>query len=283
MVWRSSLPGSANPKTRPRSQSASRYSSAGLRSVARLRNRIFFSLADLNQAIRHFLGELNRGPMEHHGYSRRELFEMLDQPALRPLPELSYEFATWKKACVNIDHHIAFEKRYYTVPHTLIYEEVFVRATQATIEIFFKNRRAASHPCVNAPGRHSTLSADMPPAHQKYLERSPKHIVHLAETIGPQTAQVMQTLLDSHNYPQQAYRSRLGLLRLAKLYGEELLEAVCGVPLPWRWYRALPAGIPSYEGVNNILDAKLDQVEPEEPSTMIPAAHDNIRGQWHYL
>jgi len=243
--------------------------------LARLRNRTFFSLADLNQALRALLAELNRRPMEHLEHSRRELFEMLDQPALRPLPALPYEFAIWKKARVNIDYHIAFEKHYYSVPHTLIHEEVFVRATQATIEVFYKNRRVASHPRASAPGRHSTISAHMPPAHQKYLEWTPERIVHWAETIGPQTAQLVQALIESRTHPQQAYRSCLGLLRLAKRYGEERLEAACR--------RALPAGIHSYQGVKNILAAKLDLVEPEEPSTMIPATHENIRGQSYYL
>ena len=242
--------------------------------LARLCNRTFFSLADLNQAIRELLDKLNRRPMEHLGRSRREFFEMLDEPALKSLPELPYEFATWKKARVSIDYHIAFEKHYYSVPHTLIHEEVYVRATQTTIEIFFKNRRVASHRRVNSPGRHSTLSEHMPPAHQKYLEWSPERFVRWAETIGPQTAQLVQTLLGSRNHPQQAYRSCLGLLRLAKRYGEERLEAACR--------RALPAGIHSYKGVKNILDAKLDQVEPEEPSTVVPTAHENIRGQSYY-
>ena len=242
--------------------------------LARLRNRTFFSLADLNQAIRELLDDLNRRPMEHLGRSRRELFEMLDQPALRSLPELPYEFATWKKARVSIDYHIAFEKHYYSVPHTLIHEEVYVRATQATIEIFFKNRRVASHRRVNSPGRHSTLSEHMPPAHQKYLEWSPERLVRWAQTIGPQTAQLVQALLGSRKHPQQAYRSCLGLLRLAKRYGEERLEAACR--------RALPAGIRSYKGVKNILDAKLDQVESEEPSAVVPTAHENIRGQSYY-
>jgi transposase len=242
--------------------------------LARLRHRTFFGLADLNQALGDLLHELNRRPMEHLDRSRRELFETLDQPALKPLPEQPYEFATWKKARVSIDYHVAFEKHYYSVPHTLIHEEVYVRATQATIEIFFKSRRVASHRRAHSPGRHSTLSEHMPPAHQKYLEWSPERFVHWAETIGPQTAQVVQTLLGSRHHPQQAYRSCLGLLRLAKRYGEERLEAACR--------RALPAGIHSYQGVKNILEAKLDQVEPEEPSPVVPAVHENIRGQSYY-
>jgi transposase len=242
--------------------------------LARLRNRTFFSLADLNQAIRELLDELDAKLMKHLGRSRRELFETLDQPALKPLPELPYEFATWKKARVNIDYHIEFEKHYYSVPYTLIHEEVYVRATERTIEIFFKNRRVASHRRTNVRGRHTTISEHMPPSHQKYQEWSPDRFTRWAQAIGPHTAQLVQALLDSRKHPQQAYRSCMGILRLAKRYGEDRLEAACR--------RALPAGIHSYKGVKNILDAKLDQVEPEEPATVVPTDHENIRGQAYY-
>jgi len=212
--------------------------------------------------------------MKHLERSRRELFELLDRPALQPLPEQPYVFATWKKARVNIDYHVEFEKHYYSVPYTLIHEEIDIRATQSTVEILFKNERVASHPRVKSPGRHTTLAEHMPTAHQKYLEWTPERLVRWAQSIGPHTAQLIQALLDSRKHPQQAYRSCLGLLRLAKRHGEDRLEAACR--------RALPAGIISYKGVKNILDAKLDQVESEEPSTVVPDSHENVRGQSYY-
>ncbi len=242
--------------------------------LARLRNRTFFGLADLNQAISELLHPLNERRMEHLGRSRREFFELLDQPALRPLPEQPYEFAVWKKAQVNVDYHIAFDKHYYSVPYGLIHEEVYVRATQSTIEIFFKDQRVASHRRLNARGRHTTQAEHMPPAHQKYLEWSPERIIRWAETTGPHTAQLVEVLLESRKHPQQAYRSCLGILRLAKQYGEDRVDAACR--------RALRAGICSYKGVKNILDAKLDQVEPEEPPAAVPQTHDNVRGQAYY-
>jgi transposase len=243
--------------------------------LARLRNRTFFSLADLNQAIRELLDELNTRLMRHLGRSRRELFEMLDRPALKPLPEQPYEFAIWKKARVNIDYHVEFEKHYYSAPHRLIHKEVYVRAAESTIEIFFKGKRVASHRRSNTLGRHTTATEHMPSSHQKYQEWSPDRFTRWAETIGPHTTQLVQTLLTSRKHPQQAYRSCLGILRLASRYGAERLEAACR--------RALPAGIHSYKGVKNILDAKLDQVEPEEPTPVVPTDHENIRGQTYYL
>lgn len=242
--------------------------------LARLRNHTFFSLADLNRAIRELLEELNTRLMEHLERSRRDLFEELDRPALTPLPEQPYEFAIWKKARVNIDYHIEFEKHYYSVPYTLIHKEVYVRATQSTLEIFYNNQRVASHRRVKSPGRHTTVADHMSPAHQKYLEWSPERLTNWAQKTGPHTAQLVHVLLESRQHPQQAYRSCLGLLRLGDLYGQERLEAACR--------RALPAGIHSYKGVKNILDARLDQVELDEPAAVVPQTHENIRGQTYY-
>lgn len=242
--------------------------------LARLRKRTFFSLADLNQAIAELLVELNMRPMQHLDRSRQQLFAELDQPALKPLPERPYEFAIWKQARVNIDYHIEFERHYYSVPHTLIRQQVYVRATEHTLEVFFKNRRVASHCRSCTAGRHTTLSEHMPPAHQSYQDWSPERFTKWAQTFGPHTVQLVQALLDSRKHPQQAYRSCLGLLRLATRYGDERLEAACR--------RALAAGIHSYRGVKNILDAKLDRMEPDEPVTVVLTSHENIRGQTYY-
>jgi len=242
--------------------------------VARLRNHTFFSLVSANQAIRDLLQELNTRPMKHLDRSRRELFETLDQPALKPLPGRPYEFAMLKKARINIDYHVEFERHYYSVPYTLGRQEVYVRATESTIEILCQGKRVASHPRSNSPGRHTTLAEHMPPAHQKYQEWSPERFTRWAQDIGPHTTQLIQAVLDSRQHPQQAYRSCLGILRLSNRYGVERLEAACR--------RALPADILSYKGIKNILAAKLDQLEPEEPTSVVPTRHANIRGQTYY-
>jgi transposase len=242
--------------------------------LARLRNHTFFSLAELNQAIRQLLEELNNRPMRHVGQSRKELFQSLDQPALKPLPTTPYEFALWKKARVNIDYHIEFDKHYYSVPYSLIRQQVYIRATEHTIQISFKNRCVASHLRSHTRGSHTTVSDHMPPAHQKYADWSPERILRWAETMGPHTTQLIDALFVSRKYPQQAFRSCLGILRLGQRFGPERLEAACR--------RALPAGIHSYKGIKNILDAKLDQIdtEPSSPSTL--PRHANIRGNTYF-
>jgi transposase len=242
--------------------------------LARLRDRTFFSLAELNQAIAELLVELNQREMKHLGQSRREMFAEVDQPALAPLPETPYEFARWKKARVHIDYHVSFDKHFYSVPYTLSGKEVNIRATEKTVEIYYQRQRVASHPRSTAKGRFSTHSVHMPPEHQFYSQWSPERFLRWAGEIGPQTSELISRALDARRHPQQAYRTCLGVLGLAKRYSPERLEAAC--------QRANSAGIQSYKGVHNILKNKLDR-RPLEPAPDNPLpAHDNIRGQNYY-
>jgi transposase len=242
--------------------------------LARLRDRTFFSLAELNQAIAELLVELNQREMKHLGQSRREMFAEVDQPALAPLPETPYEFARWKKARVHIDYHVSFDKHFYSVPYTLSGKEVNIRATEKTVEIYYQRQRVASHPRSTAKGRFSTHSVHMPPEHQFYSQWSPERFLRWAGEIGPQTSELISRALDARRHPQQAYRTCLGVLGLAKRYSPERLEAAC--------QRANSAGIKSYRGVHNILKNKLDQ-RPFKPAPDNPLpAHDNIRGQNYY-
>ena len=242
--------------------------------LARLRDRTFFSLAELNQAIADLLAELNRREMKHLGQSRLQLFEEVDQPALSPLPETPYEFAVWKKARVHIDYHVSFDKHFYSVPYTLTGKEVAIRATEKTVEIFHQRKRVASHPRSNAKGRFSTHSVQMPPEHQFYSQWSSERFLRWAGEIGEQTTELIRRALDARRHPEQAYRTCLGVLGLAKRYSPERLEAACR--------RANAAGIRSYKGVHNILKNKLDQL-PLEPVSNLPLPpHANIRGENYY-
>jgi transposase len=242
--------------------------------LARLRDHVFFSLAELNQAIGALLVELNNRPMKHLGCSRAELFASLDQPALKPLPLPAYEFARWKKARVHIDYHVEFEKHYYSVPHSLIGKEVEIRATEKTVEIFYQRVRQASHLRSQGRGHYTTQCDHMPAAHQAVSDWSPDRFFRWAAEIGPHTSQLIAAALDGRQHPQQAYRSCLGILGLSKRYPVERLEAACR--------RALPAGILSYKGIHNILENKVDQLDLAQPPADPLPAHANIRGAGYY-
>lgn len=244
--------------------------------LARLRDRQFVGLAAANRAIRSLLDEINSRPMPHLGKSRRELFEALDRPALRPLPETPYEFASFKKATVGIDYHVAFDGNFYSVPYQLVRRPVHVRATERIVEILFQHQRVASHRRRPTQNRYYTLDEHRPPHHKHYLEWTPERFLAWADKIGPATRQVIQTRLAAKIHPEQAYRSCLGILGLAKRYSNARLEAACA--------RAQRCGISTYRGIKNILDSRFDQLalELSEPASAPQPAHPNVRGQGYY-
>ena len=242
--------------------------------IAPLRHRTFFSLEEINLAVAEKREDLNNRPMSHLGKSRRELFESLDRPALKPLPERSYEPAEWKRAKVGIDYHVEYDGHYYSVPFQLIHKEVDIRATPQTVEVFFRAKRIASHLREDSRGYHSTCGEHMPEAHRMFMEWNPERFVRWAEKSGSFTAEMVRALLSSRAHPEQGYRASLGLMRLETRYGRERLEDACR--------RALHFGLRSYRGVKNILEAGLDRVRPEEEVKKSEKPHPNIRGTGYY-
>jgi len=216
--------------------------------LARLRHERFFALAALNARIAELLLELNARRMRHYGASRQELFARLDRPALRPLPAAPFVYGEWKVARVNIDYHVEIAHHYYSVPHALVHAQVEVRVSALTVEIFHRGQRVAAHVRSQARGQHTTVTAHMPKAHQRHREWSPSRLVAWAETIGPQTARLVQAILAARPYPEQGYRSCLGLFRLAQRDGPARLEAACA--------RALAVGARSVPARRCDLDAR---------------------------
>jgi transposase len=243
--------------------------------LARLRNRQFFSLGQLNRAIAALLEDLNSKPFQKLPGSRKSAFESLDRPALSPLPSAPYQFAEWKIATVNVDYHIEVHRHYYSVPHTLIKKKLDVRITNNTIECFYKNKRVASHIRSHHKGRHSTIKEHMPKSHQKWAQWTPDRFIRWAGKIGVNTQKLIENVLNSRAHPQQGFRTCLGILRLAKSYGDDRLEAASR--------RAVSIGGTSYRSVESILKHNLDQKPlPDQSSKNPPIEHTNIRGARYY-
>jgi len=244
--------------------------------LARLRNHTFFSLSSLNEAIAKLLEDLNQRPFKKLPGSRKIPFEQLERPALKPLPSQPYEYAEWKKARVNIDYHVEVDRHYYSVPYQLVKQTVDVRLSGSTVELFHKGKRVTSHCRSYQRGRHSTVKDHMPLSHQRYLEWSPSRILDWASKTGPATAKLAEKILLCRPYPQQGYRSCLGLLRLGKAYGSGRLEAACA--------RALCLGAYSYSNVQSILKTGLDRqpLPGANDKPTVPIEHDNIRGPQYY-
>ena len=243
--------------------------------LARLRKHTFFSLAELNREITRLLQRLNTHPFKKLPGSRQSCFAQLDRPALKPLPPVPYELARWKKATVHLDYHVEVEGHYYSVPYRLVKKQVDIRYTATTVECLYLGERVASHPRLDQRGRHTTIKEHMPIQHQQYQEWTPARFIRWAATIGPETARLTETLLANRAHPQQAYRSLLGILRLAKSYDKSRLEAACS--------RALRINALSYRSIESILKSGLDRTAlPEAPANGPPVEHDNIRGAAYY-
>ena len=242
--------------------------------VARLRNRRFFSLAELNAAIRPLLDDLNTRVMRDYGANRSDLFATLDRPALRSLPEVPYVFARWKRARVAPDYHIEAEGCWYSVPFGLIRQLVDLRITQATVEIFHRGKRVASHARNPRRRSHITVPDHMPSAHRRYAEWTPARILASAEKLGPSVVAFCQSVMEARPHPEQGFRTCLGVLSLAKSFEARRIDAACrrGVTIKAR----------SVSSIKSILNNGLDQAFLEPEAEELPLQHPNIRGQNYY-
>lgn len=243
--------------------------------LAVLRNRQFFSLAELNVAIAEQVQQINNRPFQKAEGTRRLLYETVELPALRPLPPQRYEFAEWRKVTANIDYHVAVDYNFYSVPYQLTGEEVEVRLSDIAVEVFYQGKRVSSHPRCFGKGQYLTRAEHRPASHQKNLEWTPSRLIQWGERIGPQTGKLVQLILESRPHPEMGYRSCLGLMRLGKEYSEPRLEAACA--------RAVALHTPKYQSVKSILHSGLDRTPlppPAQPGPLV--SHENVRGAAYY-
>ncbi len=244
--------------------------------LARLRNRRFFSLAEFNAALAELITDLNARPMKRLGVSRADMFTQLDRPALKPLPAEPFVYAEWRVRRVSLDYHVDLDGHYYSVPFRLIKEQVDVRLTARTIEIFHKGERVAVHRRGGQRGRHTTVPEHMPSSHRRYADWTLERLQREAAAIGPSTGKLVALILESKPHPEQGFRACLGILRLARQYGRDRLEAACD--------RGLAIGARSYGSIHSILQTGMDRTRPPPRSDQgaLPLDHPNIRGSGYY-
>jgi transposase len=243
--------------------------------LARLRKQTFFSLADANATIRVLLTDLNSRPFKKLPGSRKDAFEALDRPVLKPLPVDAYTFSQWLKVRAGIDYHVEVDGHYYSVPYQLRSQQLDARITASSIECFVQRKRVASHVRSSQKGRHTTTSSHMPKGQQEFADWTPQRLIRWAAKTGPRTAAMTEAILASRQHAQQAFRAAMGLISLAKVYTPERLEAACDLALDGR--------ATNYKSVKSILKTGLDQ-QPRQQNlpTSKPIAHDNIRGGHYY-
>lgn len=244
--------------------------------LARLRNRSFFSLGELNAAIRVLVDELNDRPMRATGKSRRELFELLDKPVLKPLPPMAYEPREWKRCKVHVDYHVQVAGNFYSVPYQLVGQEVEARWTRCVVEIFRGGQRIASHERASGRGKYVTKTEHMASAHRAHAEWTPERLVRWASRSGPAVGELVERLLSEKPHPEAGFRAGMGLIRLGKVYGPERLDAACR--------RALALRSHSFTTVKNTLASGSDQrsLPLEEDTRSTLQLHENVRGSAYY-
>ena len=242
--------------------------------IAKLRNRQFFSLRELNDAISGCVSELNTRVSRHLGASRQALFDAHERHALKWLPVEPYVYAEWKQCRAGLDYHVEVDGHFYSVPCQLVRAKLWARMTARTIEVFHGGERVSAHIRSSSNRRHTTVREHMPLSHQRYGDWTPARIQRKADEIGPKTSALIAIILREKTHPEQGFRSCMGILRHAKAFGTERLEAACG--------RALEIGARSYTSVTSILKTNLDRQRPANATDGPAIVHVNIRGPRYF-
>ena len=243
--------------------------------LAALRHHTFFSIEELNTRIKELLERLNTKKFRKLNRTRRELFESMEKPSLKPLPTERYRYIDFKRATVNIDYHVDVADHYYSVPYHLRGKKVEAFVTVDTVEIFLNTQRIVTHQRSFKKRGYTTVAEHMPKAHQQHLDWTPSRIIQWAEQTGSATAKLVETILTTRPHPQQGFKSCLGILRLGKKYSPERLEAAS--------IRAIHIKAYSYKSIKSMLETGFDRTPiPEQKEVAPPVYHDNIRGREYF-
>ena len=239
-----------------------------------LRNNQYYSLAELNAAIHRELILLNNRPFSHRPVSRRDLFEELEQKLLKPLPNEKYQIKETALVTVMKTGHVCLQKdkHYYSVHYRFIGKKVKLVWSTDQVTVYYKFERIAVHKRSRSAYNYTTEEEHLASAHKFIAQWNPEYFRSWARNIDPYVEQVIIDILERKKYPEQAYRSCIGVLSLTKKVGKQRLIQACA--------RALEYGACNYRSVLSILEKGLDQLDHEQPKSLPP--HDNIRGEEYY-
>jgi transposase len=249
------------------------------RVYAVLATQVFYSLNALNEAIRELISLHNQALFQGKSDSRQLRYDEIEKLALQALPATRYELKLSKIAKVHPDCHVKLsdDKHYYSVPYKFVGQQVKIRYSAETVEIYHNYNRIAIHKRLHKIGAYSTNKDHLHPSHQWVLNWSPEFFLNQAQNIGNNTLKAIEQVLNAKRYPEQAYKTCAGILALTKKenIGKKRLEDACE--------RALAYDYVSLKVVNGILDNGLDSVAIyEEKQTRVIPLHTNIRGSGHY-
>jgi transposase len=237
----------------------------------------------MNAAIGECLVRLNSKLMRGYGKSRQDLFEILDKPQLKKLPDTPYEWAEWVKCRLGVDYHVRYDDHFYSGPYQLAKEELWLRASGQVISLYFRGKRVASHARSFKKWDKSTLSEHMPSHHRAHAEWTPERILNWVKTVGPYSIQIVEHMMAEKKHPEQAFQSALGVISLAKKYGSVRVEKAS--------LKALRIRSHSFQTLKTMLKNNMEDVDmiPKKttPSSELNDqlglfAKENLRGQGYY-
>ncbi|MBC8430283.1 MAG: transposase, partial [Desulfobacterales bacterium] len=246
------------------------------RIYAPLRNRTFYSLKELNEVIWDLLEQHNNTPFQRLKTSRRELFDKIEKPVLKPLPKERYAIKHSRELTVQFNYHIELreDRHYYSVPWQLKGKRVRVVYDDRNVAIYCDNVRIIQYKRDRSPNGYTTLHIHMPSHHRFYAQWNPERFIRWAQSIGDDVAEIIQMVLKSREHPEQAFKTCMGILNLVKKHGPDRLNKACA--------RALGFGFYSYKRIKNILDRGLEEEPLTESREMALSSHENIRGSQYY-
>jgi transposase len=246
------------------------------RVYAPLRNRIFHSIEDLNEAIWDLLEQHNNTQFQRLKFSRRELFEKIERSALKTLPKERYAIKQCRELTAQFNYHVELreDRHYYSVPWQLKGKRVRVIYDDRSVSIYYDNIRIIQHKRDRIPNAYTTLHTHMPPDHRDYAKWSPERFIRWARSIGGNVAEIIKVVLKSRTHPEQAYKTCMGILNLVKEYEPDRLDKACE--------KALNFGFYSYKRIKNILDRGLEQDLFTASTESAISLHENVRGNKYY-
>lgn len=208
-----------------------------------LEDRKYFSLEQFNEDLWYKLGLLNHEKMKNKEHSRYYYWEE-ERDELMPLPLAPYEYMERKEAKVSSNFHIRFDNAYYSVDKAYKHQKVSVRASTTTVKIYARNGKyICEHQRATRKGQWCTNPEHLPKSYNDYREWNAEFFISKAMTIGPNTVDVIKTVLHSREQEVQTYRLCLGIIGFAKKYSREELEECCR--------QAVKAGKPNYTFIKN--------------------------------
>jgi len=246
------------------------------RIYAELRDKVFYSLAELNKAIWEAMEKHNNLLLSGRPYSRRQLFEEMEKKVLQPLPTIRFEFKHRQVSTVSVNGHVCLreDKHYYSVPYQYIGKKVKILFNRSYVEIFFKYGLIARHERIKKDYGYTTIKEHLASTHQFIADWSPERFIGLASEIGAPVEEFIKLVLINKPHPEQGYKSCMGILSFERKVGKERLIAACS--------RALDYGIYNYAIIKNILERNLDRLPIPELSEKAIPEHSNIRGGTYY-